>query len=439
MCAKATIKSSPPAEKNVKKKSSFALVGGEVFSIPIGPLGYCTGVVSRPAQLETGLIHVYLRLENTLTPISPDTLGLPHTWPTAWIGLLTIKSLASGRWPIVGRLKDFDRDGFPIPPTRHACNSTGKSGAPDDLFSVETTLNEPSLSPIANVAVTEAEAAKFPPLNIIIAGSSLEKSLVRYFRKMGFTFHDVPVDGFVVRPDQVAQWNAHAKAARSATDPAFAKLLPPGSKTDRCANAGDWFAFPMVGGGFGAAIMIERPDKHLRVFADSFMLSMARYWDRWPTLDDVKHLQADDGAILRQMSLIDVRDGRWRGLGPHPHFNKADWPWPLSWEICDHDHPDTNKAVVQLNIDQDDYRYALVEREILALDPRAGDTMSVMSGGDTIAWSTYQVIHDIHTVDYAGQEDVGIVTPERIAAWKKINPIMLAAMQRAVKNEKQAT
>jgi hypothetical protein len=430
MCAKKSVKTSRPA----KKMSSFELVGGEVFSIPIGPLGCCTGVVSRPAQEETGLIHVYLRLENTATAISPDTLGLPHTWPAAWIGLTTTKSLDSGRWPIVGILKHFDREAFPIPPTRHAWSGTCNPGAPENLFSVETTLDEPSMSPIANVAVTEADAAKFPPLNIIIAGSSLEKSLVRYVRKMGFTFHDVPIEGFVVNPDQVFQWNDFAKPVRRDIEPAFSKLLPAGSKTDRNAKAGDWFAFPMAGGGYGAAIMIERPDKHLRVFADSFMLSMARHWDHWPTLDDVKQLRADDGAILRQMSLIAVRDGRWRGLGAHPNFDKCEWPWPLRWGRCGGNELDSDKAVVRLTVNQGRERYALVEREILALDPLAGETMSIMSGGDTIAWSTYQVIHGMNM----GMADAGIVTPERIAAWKKMNPIIRAAMQRAVENQKDA-
>ena len=435
MCAKKSVQSI----SSVNQKSSFELTGGEVFSIPLGPLGFCTGVVSRPAQRETGLIHVYLRLENTSMAITPESIGLPHTWPGAWIGLLTTKSLASGRWPIIGQLKDFDRDAYPIPPTSHVWPGARIPGCPSDVFSVETTLDEPSMSPISNIGVTEAEATQFPPFNIFIAGSSLEKSLIRYFRKMGFTFHDIPIEGFTVGPDHVSRWNAHAEKLRGRPDPAFSKLLPAGSKTDRGAKAGDWFAFPMAGGGFGAAIMIERPAKHLRFFADSFILSMARHWDHWPTLDDVKCLTANDGAILRQMSLIAVRDGRWRGLGSHPDFDTSEWPWPLRWGIWHVDQSIQDEVVVRLSVDSGPDRFARVNRKILDLDPLGGSTMSVMSGGDGIAFATYQVIHDISMVDDRGRPDVGIVTPERIAAWKTINPIIVAAMQRAVEDPTHAT
>jgi hypothetical protein len=134
-----------------------------------------------------------------------------------------------------------------------------------------------------------------------------------------------------VGPKDVAHWNAHNKRARAAVDPAWHRLIPAGNKTDRGAKAGDWFGFPMAGGGFGAAILLVRPEKHLRVFADSIMLSMRRRWKTWPTLEEVSQLRAEDGAIIRQMSLIEVRDGRWRGLGRHPNFDKSEWPWPLRW------------------------------------------------------------------------------------------------------------
>jgi hypothetical protein len=189
MSAKKSANSRQPA----KTKSGIQLVGGEVFAIPVGKLGFCTGVVSRPPHPETGLIHVYLRLENSEEPFNAKTLGRPHSWPSAWIGLLTSKSLASGRWPILGTIENFDRDAFPIPPTRHEDNSTGEPDGANDLFSIETTLDEPSLAPIDNVAATQREAMRFPPLNIIIAGSNLESSLVRFIRKMGFTFHDIPI------------------------------------------------------------------------------------------------------------------------------------------------------------------------------------------------------------------------------------------------------
>jgi hypothetical protein len=142
-----TAKKSTKSARSTKKKSSIELVGGEVFAIPLDKWGSCTGVVSRPPHPDTGLIHVYLRLENTKSPFKPNSLGLPHTWKSAWIGLLTSKSLVSERWPILGRMKSFDRNAFPVPPTREEASSRGGRDGAYDLFSIETTLDEPSLAP----------------------------------------------------------------------------------------------------------------------------------------------------------------------------------------------------------------------------------------------------------------------------------------------------
>src|SRR4051794_2790764 len=247
-----------------KTGKPVALNGGEVFAIPIPPLGFCSGVVSRPAQSETGLVHIYLKMQPTKEPSSPTSIGLPHTWPSAWIGLVTGKPFTAARWKILGSMKNFKPDRFPIPPTRHDASLHGDDDLPPDRYSVETTLDEPSMSPIHNVAATVRDAMRFPPFNIIIKASSLEKSLVRFFRKMGFTFHDIPIEGHAVGAGDVPHWNAYSKPIRKSVDPAFLKLLPPGSRTDRDAKAGDWFGFPLPGGGFGAAIMVERPEKALR-------------------------------------------------------------------------------------------------------------------------------------------------------------------------------
>lgn len=166
------------------------------------------------------------------------------------------------------------------------------------------------------------------------------------------------------------------------------------------------------------------------------MLSMGRRWKTWPTLEQVSQLRAEDGAILRQMSLIEVRDGRWRGLGPHPKFDKSDWPWHLRWYV---EPSDRKGTLVRLQFSWSDYRYARVDRKILDLDPDAGRTTLSMSGGDTIALDTYRVIEGIDI--RRGPRDLmdhSRVTPQRIAAWKKINPEILAAMQRAVSEQDQA-
>lgn len=428
-------KSVAPATTGTVAKT--ALLGGEVFAIKLEKLGFCTGVVSRRPNDQTGLIHVYLRLEATTKPFSPGALGMPHTWPAAWIGMLTTKSIASGRWPIVGRLKEFDRAAFPIPPVRNESKIYDGPDSFEDVFSIETMPDEPSMSPLVNSPATREQAMRFPPMQIVIAGSRFEKSLVILLKKSVFSFHDVEIENVPVGKNDVAHWNKHASAARAKVDPGIARLLPAGGKTDRGAKAGDWFGFPMPGGGFGAAMMIERPDKHLRVFADSIMLTMRRRWDRWPTLDDVKDLHAEDGAMIRQLSLITVRDGRWRGLGAQPGFNKEDWPWPIPWYV---EPSDEKRTLVRMRFSFSDTRYTRIPRKVLDLDPDAGRAISVMSGGDAIAADTYRTIENrsFKTANPAIYAERGVVTPKRIAAWKVINREVREAMKRAVKDSAEA-
>lgn len=415
------------------KKAESPIGGGEVFAAPVGELGYCSGVISRPPQGETGLIHVYVRMELTRQPLKAGEIGRPHEWPGAWIGLLKKKSVESGRWPVAGVVPRFDREAFPIPPVGTVEEIKRSDGTNAEVCWVETTADEPSMWPIANVAASAAEARRFPGLNVIVAGSNLEKSLVRHFGKMGFTFHDVPVEPRVVREGEVERWDARAAAARKrASEEPQAKLLPAGARTDRGAKAGDWFAFPMPGGGYGAAILIVRPAKHERVFGDAAMMSVRRRWERCPTLEDVRGLRAEDGAILRQTSMICARDGRWRGLGAHPGYDAAKWPWPERWWAP---HDDAEGTSINLRFGPGDNRRARLPKGIIDLDPVAGLTLSAMSGGDGIAFDTHRVLEGIARVrEPKGQWADPIVTPARIAAWKEQNAAIAAARASAVRD-----
>jgi hypothetical protein len=237
-----------------------------------------------------------------------------------------------------------------------------------------------------------------------------------------------------VSAKDVALWNAHAKKVRANIDVASLKLLPAGGKTDRGAKPGDWFAFPLPGGGFGAAILIARPEKHEAFFADAIVVSVRRRWPSWPTLEDVKSLRMDDGAMIRQTSFISVRDSRWRGLGSQPDFDVNDWPWPLPWFAG---RKDRKRVNVQLHFGISDVRYEQVSGAILALDPDAGRTVKTMSGGEAIARHTYKVLENIAfdrpktTPGYV--KETGVITPERVAAWRIINAEMRAARERAQK------
>lgn len=420
-------KSSTRPRRPAQQRSSATIRGGEVFCIRLGTLGACTGVISRPPNLETNLLHVYLRLELTRNPIKPNVIGQPHTWPAAWIGLVTAESITDGRWPIIGRITKFDRDAFPIPPTRHAANR----GDSAQVFSVETTADEPSTTALENVAATKTAALRFPPLEIVIGGSALEDSLERHFRHMRWTFHSVRVSASKVTGDDVAHWNSHARHVRARIDPATFRWLPAGRKTDRQAKPGDWFGFPLPGGGFGAAILVERPTRHMRFFSDAIVMSMRRRWTTWPSLDEVRTLRAEDGAILSQMSFIAVRDGRWRALGPHPAFETIDWPWPLPWFRFTRKSKQTEIRIVTPNLET--HRIDL-DPKIIALDPQAGQTLCSVRSADAIAFETYESIEGTRVLNRSQRQQMqSVVTPKRLRAWKVMNAAIIDAAKRSVK------
>lgn len=312
----------------------------------------------------------------------------------------------------MGKVPGFDPLKFPVPPTRYMWSSPTAEANSNDLCSIQTMLDEPSLQPISNEHCMASEALLFPEQNIILQASSLENSLVKYFRKMGFSFHDIPMEGIQVRASDIDLWNSYACKRREEFDPIqWATYLPVGKKTDRGLKPGDWLAFPMVCGGYGVAMLVEKPQKHLRFFSDAFVLSMRKRWEHWPTIDDVSELTANDGATLSQLSMIVVRDGHWRVIGSHSNFKKEEWPWPYPW----FHKTIEGKEILSISVGKGLRHDIQIDRDVLALDPEAGKVMLGTMNAGSFAFRTHLAI--------AGMSKTGncTVTPERLSAWVKIN------------------
>jgi hypothetical protein len=197
-------------------------------------------------------------------------------------------------------------------------------------------------------------------------------------------------------------------------------------------KAGMWMGFPMTGGGFGAAILIEKPGPQHRFFSDAVVMAMRRKYDRWPTLKDVLPLNPQDGAIVTQTSMICVRDGRWRVLGEHPAFEPEAWVWPLPWWPM----PKQRRGgVITVMVDKLNAVELKIDPAILALDHRAGERCRGCSSSSAIEKDVPMIMHGTHyALSDACDFAQGIVTPERLKAWRAIN----AAIKRALASRRGA-
>lgn len=280
---------------------------------------------------------------------------------------------------------------------------------------------------IANEPATQDEAMQFPRTDVVTAPSALEKALVLYFKSRRPGFWDMGLGTEPISPGRLARWASHAGAVRARAAPLPSTWLPPGRKTDRALRPGHWMALPLRGGGFGAAMLVDKPGAEVRLFSDAVVMGMRRRWSRWPVLEDVLSLRPEDGALVAQTSMICVRDGRWRVLGEHPAFDPEVWVWPRPWwQLPEH----RQRGVIGLP-DETGLTEVRISDATLALDPRAGERCRGM-------WSYSGLETEIHRMLTAADVDFtadaesahGVVTPERLAAWRAINGEIRRALAR---------
>lgn len=406
---------------------------GQVWAVPVPGMGYCPAVVARAPKpdADVDFVLLYLRAEVSAKP--PKSVPPLSEWGKAWIGLIPTQPFRKGRWTLCGEVKGFDRDEWPMPPSRASAvdervppEEWGKD-AWGEMWSIETSLDEPTMTVIENAPATREQALGFPQVSVVIAASGLEKGLTHLLKKRRAGFWDVEVKLDDVSAAAVRRWNKHASAARKNWKGIPPGWLPAGKKTDRDTHAGQWFGFPMQGGGFGAAILIEKPAMHHRVFSDAVVMSMKRRWDRWPTMDDLRGLKPEEGMLVAQTSLIVVRDGRWRVVGEHPAFDPAEWVWPRPWS----QNVEQRKAnSISVAINQSKSVDLKLHPKILALDPHAGERCSGSQSGYGIELDTARGIAGTAPAinDDLPHSFRGFVTSERLKAWRTINAAIEAEL-----------
>lgn len=420
------------AKKRTKNPTPAA---GEVWAVPVPQMGYAPLVVAReaPPKSETGFAFGYLRPVLCPEPPSPESIPPLTEWTSAWIGLVPTLPFRKGRWVRCGALAAFDRDAWPVPPTRSSAVDesepveTWGSHPWGELWSIETTPDEPTMTVIDNAPATREEALRFPVLDVVTRASSFEKALVHHFKNRRPGFWDMHLTFNPVRPDLPALWQNHAAPIRARWPGIPKSWLPAGRTTDRNLRAGMWLAFPVTGGGFGAAMLVSKPPRQFRVFADAVVMAMRPIWNRWPTLDEVRALTPEDGAIIAQTSMICVRDGRWRVLGDHPGFDPDAWVWPIPWwQTIDQ----KATGVVSVEVERGRVVQIRIGPDLIAMDPHAGTRCRGSSAYSKIELDVRRLADG--TAPYRDDDSSppfeAVVTPERLAAWRAIN----AAIERAV-------
>lgn len=424
-------------KKPAKPKPATLPLEGQLWAVPVPGMGFAPLVVGRApaAGSELDFAFAYVLPSLSTSPPSPADIPPLDDWRHAWIGLVPTLPFRKGRWTLCGRIPKFDRELWPVPPCR---NSAVREDKPveewgrypwGEMWSIEITGDEPTMTVISNEPATRELALRFPTSGVVNAGSRLEKSLVQYFKKRRASFWEMELDPQPILPGAPARWAEHAAKARAKWPGNPPGWLPAGRTTDRNMRAGMWMGMPLTGGGFGAAILIEKPPSHQRLFSDAVVMGMRRKWDTWPTLADVRELRPEDGALVTQTSLIVVRDGRWRVIGEHPGFDPAQWVWPLPWRQLEES---AVVGVVEVQVGGGKSAEFRVDPAVLALDPDAGRRCSGSRSGYGIELEIPRLIDGTSPcLNESGEFKSGVVTPERLIAWRAINAAVRAGIERA--------
>lgn len=404
-----------------------AFVGeGDCWAVPVPGLGFCPLIVGRAprANADVDFAFAYLNPALSARLPRPQDVGPVESWRSAWIGLVPTLPMRKARWTHCGVLPGFDRAEWPVPPGRASAVDEREpveqweQRPGGELWSIETTVDEPSMTLIANTPATRAEALRFPRIGVATAASGLEKALATHLKGRQPGFWDMPLYLQRVRPGSIKLWREYSERVRASWPPDSVPWLPAGRRTDRNLKPGTWMGLPLAGGGFGAAMLVARPELHQRCFADAVVMAMRRRWDRWPTLAELVALQPEDGAIVAQTSMICARDGRWRVLGDHPGFDPEKWVWPLPW--CE-DSPRSGAGIVAVAVDSGKSVAVRVDPAVLRLDPLAGRRCGGSCSYGKIELDVPHILSGTHPAEDASVCPDGVVTPERLAAWRRIN------------------
>ncbi len=409
---------------------------GQLWAIPLPKLGFVPMVVSRVPGKDADVDFTFAYVHPSISTDPPESMPPLRKWASAWIGMVPTLPFRNRRWTYCADMPGFDREEWPVPPGRVSMVNESEPVEEwpktpwGEKWSIETTPDEPTMLVIDNQAATRETALRFPHTDIVTSASSLEQGMVQYFKKREAGAWEMAFKTQTISPESIDLWNTHAAAARSRWAGIPSGWFPAGTRTDRGLKGGMWMGHPIKGGGFGASMLIEKPDRHLRLFSDAVIMGMRRRWDRWPTLENVVGLTAEDGAYVCQASMICVRDGRWRVLGEHPNFDPVEWVWPRPfWQNASQQRAGT----ISVSLSRNESVELSPDPTILSLDPFAGHRCRGSGGYQTIEAEIPGVMDKMTPLlKDTEHSHWGVVTPPRLKAWRAIN----AEISRLLKGRK---
>ncbi len=412
------------AKQPRKSSTSLPVQPGEIWAVPAPGVGYFPLVIARTPAPDSPapFVFAYLSLECCKTPADAAKVPRLVVWDRAWIGRISLRPFNTKRWKHVGSIKKFDAAAWPVVPVGNVDRdiesiADDPSLAPLDLCSIETTSDKPTNTVLDNTGVHRALAEMFPKVITLSQPSALESALVKWARNRNPNFWDLHLELTPITHRLIPRWMKWANEARARcadrTDPA----IPAGAATDKGIKPGDWLSFPLAGGGFGVALVVQRK-AGVVIFGDAMLYAFPNVFEYYPSLDQVSGLTPDDACFVGGTSLAVVGDGRWRVIGSQPNFKEADWVVPYLW------HQTTEqkgKGVIGLDIHSPSPKLVRVHESILALEPLAGIVANTNHGPLGIEWTIGCRAHvaDQSKLPKHLQED--LVTPARIAVWRKIN------------------
>jgi len=87
---------------------------GDVFAIPLEKNGYTLGVVARTSSIGMILLGYFFDIRRETIPDAADFQNLrPEI--AIWKVRIGDLHLMSGRWPIIGRIRNWNRNDWPMP------------------------------------------------------------------------------------------------------------------------------------------------------------------------------------------------------------------------------------------------------------------------------------------------------------------------------------
>jgi hypothetical protein len=106
-------------------------------------------------------------------------------------------------------------------------------------------------------------------------------------------------------------------------------------------------------------------------------------------------------------------------LGEHPGFDAEQWAWPLPWTASPQE---VRAGVVRVAVARAKWADVRVAPKVLRLDPHAGERCNGMSGYGSFELNVPCILSGTHP-SFQARADFhdGIVTPKRLAAWRRIN------------------